>query len=56
MLNFLIMAFVIFCLVKRHEPPLPEEGGDAAGAPAPPTRKSCSLRSVICSRHRRRRN
>jgi large conductance mechanosensitive channel len=45
-LNFLVMAFVVFCLVKglnklhrkKEEAPLPR--------PGPPMRKSCSWKSV----------
>ena len=32
-LNFLIMAFAVFCLVKAPQPPPPEKGGDPRTSP-----------------------
>ncbi len=48
-LNFLIMAFAVFCLVKAPQPPPPEKRRRPPHLPRRPPRKSCcSQRSGTC--------
>lgn len=49
-LNFLIMAFVVFCIIKGLNAFHPEEGGAAAPPRrrSPPRKRSCSRRSATC--------